>query len=272
MAKQYSLRNELMMEGSFTSIPDDFTTAREGQFIYYHPNGRMARKGLFANSERTGQWLRFAYTTGTLTAEDQYVRDTLNGPSVQYSSTTGDKWLEGQHERGRREGPWKHYIKGFLNAEWIYTAGKVVQVRYFDAAGHTIKVMSYRDERLTAAHAFDAEGREYAYVPSPSDSVISYYAEERPTPPYDMAKFLDANLRYPATAREKSIEGNVVVKFMVDELGNISNGQVVNSVHPDLDAEALRIVSLLPKWNPALQNGDPVKFWCTMPFIFRMKP
>jgi len=269
---QYSLDHELMMSGRFEEIPADLNKAREGNFIYYYPNGNMARAGRFGNSGRTGTWLRYAYANGRLNGEDQYVNDTLQGPAAEYNYKTGEKQLEGLHEHGLREGPWKFYISKRLTAEWMYSTGKVVQVRYFDEGGHTIKVMSYRDERLTAAHAFDADGREYPYRPSPADSAISYYAEQRPSPPYDMSKFLTSHVRYPEGSMRQQTEGSVVVRFLVDEQGRISNAYVLKSIAADLDAEALRVVALMPRWAPGLRNGDPVKMWCVLPVIFRLQP
>ena len=70
-------------------------------------------------------------------------------------------------------------------------------------------------------------------------------------------KFLAENMRYPQEAREQGIEGKVIVKFTVsDETGEIQNPRVVRSVHPALDAEALRLVKAMPRWTVA---KDPDK-------------
>ena len=70
-------------------------------------------------------------------------------------------------------------------------------------------------------------------------------------------RFLQENMRYPQEAREKGIEGKVIVKFAVDdETGEILNPRVIRSVHPALDAEALRLVKAMPRWTWA---GDPSK-------------
>lgn len=70
-------------------------------------------------------------------------------------------------------------------------------------------------------------------------------------------KFLQENMRYPQEAREKGIEGKVIVKFSVaDDTGEILNPRVIRSVHPALDAEALRLVKAMPRWTWV---GDPDK-------------
>ena len=85
----------------------------------------------------------------------------------------------------------------------------------------------------------------------------SYNVPEFPGGEEAQRKFLAENLRYPQEAREQGIEGKVIVKFTVsDETGEIQNPRVVRSVHPALDAEALRLVKAMPRWTVA---GDPDK-------------
>ena len=95
-------------------------------------------------------------------------------------------------------------------------------------------------------------------------------AEKMPTAGYDMAKYLGENIKYPETARKKGIQGRVIVKFIVNENGAISDAQVVNSVDPDLAAEALRVVSGLPAWTPGEQQGKKVAVYFTQPISFRL--
>jgi len=85
----------------------------------------------------------------------------------------------------------------------------------------------------------------------------SYNVPEFPGGEEAQRKFLAENLRYPQEAREQGIEGKVVVKFTLsDETGEVQNPRVVRSVHPALDAEALRLVKAMPRWTVA---GDPDK-------------
>jgi TonB family protein len=65
---------------------------------------------------------------------------------------------------------------------------------------------------------------------------------------------MNENKKYPEQARKDSIEGRVVVSFTVESDGTITNAQVVKSLHPLLDAEALRVVNLMPKWEPGAQS------------------
>lgn len=83
--------------------------------------------------------------------------------------------------------------------------------------------------------------------------------------------FIVSNLKYPVWAQEKGIQGRVVVKFIVEKDGSISNVEVDRSVNPGLDNEAMRVVKAMPKWIPGQINGKAVKVECSHPFVFRLQ-
>jgi len=106
------------------------------------------------------------------------------------------------------------------------------------------------------------------------EKVIFQVVEEMPEFPGGMGeamKFLAKNIKYPVAAQQAKIEGRVIVQFVVERDGSISDIHAMRSVSPELDAEAIRVVSLMPKWKPGKQRGKavPVKF--TMPIIFRLQ-
>ena len=86
----------------------------------------------------------------------------------------------------------------------------------------------------------------------------------------EMMKFLSTNVKYPEEAYSKGIEGRVMVKFIVEKDGSISNVKVVKSVSEALDAEAVRVVESMPKWKPGKQNGQLVRVFYTIPITFRL--
>jgi protein TonB len=79
------------------------------------------------------------------------------------------------------------------------------------------------------------------------------------------------NVVYPKKARQKGIEGKVYVRFIIEKDGYVSNVEVVRSVDPELDAEAARVIKMLPRMAPAKVNGKPVRITYTIPINFRLK-
>jgi len=81
-------------------------------------------------------------------------------------------------------------------------------------------------------------------------------------------EYIAKNLRYPEIAAENGISGRVFVRFVVEPDGSVSNAEVIRSVDPALDAEALRVVRSSPKWSPGKQRGKPVRVSFTFPINF----
>ncbi len=85
----------------------------------------------------------------------------------------------------------------------------------------------------------------------------------------ELYKWIDNNVQYPAVAWENGIEGRVIVKFIVEKDGSLSDSTVIRSVHPIVDREALRLVGQMPKWNPGKRAGIPVRVRCCLPIKFK---
>lgn len=86
----------------------------------------------------------------------------------------------------------------------------------------------------------------------------------------EMLMFVSRNLHYPPNAYANHIEGRVVVQFVVTKTGAVGQVRVVRGVSPDLDAEAVRVVKLLPDFIPGTINGEPVSVWMTLPVVFKI--
>ncbi|MDY6241316.1 MAG: energy transducer TonB [Prevotella sp.] len=85
-----------------------------------------------------------------------------------------------------------------------------------------------------------------------------------------MMKFIISNIKYPKDAIKKGMQGAVVVQFVVEPDGSVSNVHVVRSVFPSLDTEAVRMVKAMPKWSPGMQNGKPVRVRFNVPIRFSL--
>lgn len=107
----------------------------------------------------------------------------------------------------------------------------------------------------------------------PVEPKIFVRVEEMPEFPGGEAAlltFIAKNTSYPAEAVENNIEGRVVLKFVVKPDGSIGTIELLKSVDPLLDREAVRVVGTLPRFKPGKQNGDPVSVWYSVPVLFRI--
>ncbi len=84
----------------------------------------------------------------------------------------------------------------------------------------------------------------------------------------DMGAYINKHLRYPDAARSAGIEGQVMIEFVVNEDGSVSNARVVRGIGGGCDEEALRMVNSMPKWKPGKQNGVAVKVIFALPIKF----
>ena len=106
-----------------------------------------------------------------------------------------------------------------------------------------------------------------------SDDEPAMVVEEQPEFPggtAELLKFLRKNIKYPAECKDSSIQGRVIVTFIINKDGYICEPEVVKSVHPLLDAEALRVIGLMPAWTPGRQQGKPVRVKYSVPITFRL--
>ena len=131
-------------------------------------------------------------------------------------------------------------------------------------------------EKVTSAVKNTAEIGEKAVESSAPKKVFTGkvydLVDEMPSFPgglEELYKWIDNNVQYPAVAWENGIEGRVILKFIVEKDGSLSDSTVIHSVHPMVDREALRLVGQMPKWNPGKRAGIPVRVRCCLPIKFK---
>ena len=85
-----------------------------------------------------------------------------------------------------------------------------------------------------------------------------------------LIEFLQTNMKYPEDAQKQKVEGRVMVMFVVEKDGSITDVKVARNVFPSLDEEAVRVVNAMPKWTPGKEKGKPVRVQYTLPISFRL--
>lgn len=86
-----------------------------------------------------------------------------------------------------------------------------------------------------------------------------------------MVEFLSKNVKYPKDAAKQKVEGRVLVWFVVETDGSLTDVKVAKKVFPSLDAEAVRMVKTMPKWTPGKHNDQPVRVRFALPIVFKAK-
>ena len=108
--------------------------------------------------------------------------------------------------------------------------------------------------------------------PEEEDQIFQVVEEDAKFPGgnNELMKYLQKNIKYPSICQEQGIQGRVIVQFVVEKDGSITDVQVIKAINPYLDKEAVRVVSTMPKWSPGKQRGNPVRVRFTLPVTFRL--
>ncbi len=139
----------------------------------------------------------------------------------------------------------------------------------------------------TAIGSFDVKGnddeggevlkaKEVIAQPEPKEEETKVFdvVEQMPSFPGGQSalmEYLSKNVKYPVVAQENGVQGRVVVSFVVERDGSITDVKVVKSVDPSLDREAMRVISSMPNWIPGKQNGSAVRVKFNVPVSFRLQ-
>lgn len=116
--------------------------------------------------------------------------------------------------------------------------------------------------------------RSFTQVDTTTDNTIYIIVEEMPIFPggeQAMMKFLVDHLKYPEFERDNCIQGTVIVQFIVEKDGSVSNVQVIKGISSGLNDESVRVVKNFPKWEPARQKRNPVRIVMNLPIKFKIE-
>lgn len=154
-------------------------------------------------------------------------------------------------------------------------------MRYFCTQNYIKTIHAMKSLLLTilATMAFCSTTAQTSYLlaergkPTRSKATTFKSVEQMPSFVDGMAalmKWIQSHLQYPQPAKEKGIQGTVMMQFVVTESGSIGQVKVVRSVEASLDSEATRLCKSLPPFLPGRHNGKPVSVWYTLPITFTL--
>lgn len=162
----------------------------------------------------------------------------------------------------------------YLTGE-LYMTGKLISLKpeiregdfiYFHINGKIKSKVKYVDGISTGSKYWDINGNVLKEYPKdPNEEMPQFPNGDRA-----LMKFILSNLRYPKTSNIDRPHGRVVVRFTIDENGNVVDPVILKSVHKLLDDETLRMIKSMPRWKPGTYEGKPVSVDFTLPFNFQL--
>lgn len=252
-----------------------------------------------------GQLHRLTYQTDTNSTNPKY----RVGSVISYD-INGHKIREGQYQDGKRIGRWTYYYRNSsVEHETYYLNGTDTTLRY-DSATHVLvslgagqslpttlnwdfkdgdttytetdskhrKSVSMRihkkDTLITVRTVNNGDIVETCYsagniIPCPVGNTKTYRVEF-PFLTTGIPQFLTTHINYPLLAQKQKIQGRVIVRFQVEDDGAVSDIVLVKGIGSGCNEEAMRVIDIMPYWQPALQNGIPVCVPFTLPIAFKL--
>ena len=233
----------------------------EGASVIFYPNGQRMQVANYLNGQLSGDVMSY-YPNGKLYTVKSYYPN--KRPFLkQCNDSTGVVLAENGN------GQWKEYAKGVFDGAYI--EGNVVDgVEVGEWRGRRNDSITitreYKNGVVISFKAFDKSGKEI-------DEQTIKAVESPPAFPGGLdafAKFLDSTLRYPGLAKREGIQGRVIVSFVIEKDGSVTDIKVVRGVGDGCDEEAVRVMRLSPHWTPGIQNGKPVRVAYTVPIAFTL--
>lgn len=246
------------MSGVSSSKADQRSRARGQQFIK-----SLSNDGGFYNKEGSA-WIKQIYSDNEGNYEYPYVIERLSPTS--FASTYVSK--EGKvlfriisKAEGTKpyQASYKHAIE-MPGDEAVFDPSEIKQI--IESLDHN---RGLKNTDKTIIYSVPSEAIE--------DNTIFERVDKPAEFPGGLSRFYEfvsKNLKYPEGAIEKGIQGRVMVQFVIEKDGSLTSPSIVKSVDRDLDREALRMVGMSPKWQPALLAGFPVRSKYSVPITFRL--
>ncbi|MCC6725251.1 MAG: TonB family protein [Saprospiraceae bacterium] len=238
LLQTYADSKRMNSEGPYKSWMDDGSPSSEGQYNNGKRQGDWTiwagtsrSIGKYNNGEQVGLWI--TYNASDLkTAEMNYVAGKPHGP------------FKGWNEKGElvREGT---YANGKLESENVLSGGEVI------APDGTYKVVEVKPQFPGCSNSNEEEKTKCA------ESL--------------MLKFIYTNIKYPAVARENDVQGTAYISFVVEKDGSITNIKSIKGICMDIKNECERVVRMMPKWEPGMQKGKPVRVQFNLPIKFKLE-
>lgn len=231
----------------------NFETGTQGKRIDYYPNGKKRIVSYYKSGQEVGGKELYypngnLYTVTMLESADIYLKRCLDSAGKVLTDNGNGKWIdfdssfkfktEGRVINGKREGDWVEITPDGGNNKGVYKNGVLI---YGNLLANDTVVYKSADVP-PAFKGGDAE----------------------------LNRYLSRNIKYPKEARDNNIKGRVTIGFIVEKDGTLTNVKLVRGIGGGCDEEAVRAMSVSPKWNPGLNSGKPVRVRYSIPVAYAL--
>lgn len=238
----YFLSGKIQNTGSYSSIKKE---TKDGLWTYWHENGQKKSEENYRDGKREGMSTAW-HENGNKSQETNYADDMSVGLMR--------RW----HENGQLKSEVAYETKDGLAA---IADGKAV---IYHENGQVKRTSVFKNHQETETKCHTQAGKDTVCA-VPFYGLPSFVGGLK-----TLSLFLQANVKYPWDALHSRTEGTVHITFTVDKTGKITEPFVSKGVSQELDAEALRIVKLMPAWNPGYWDGEPENVRFTLPVVFNL--
>lgn len=233
----------------------------EGTCVSYYPNGKRSAVNTYKSGGLTGIQYEF-FPNGKLYIVETHTLPTPNLPIPQITITSNyDSLGKALVENGTG-----HFIRYDKDFKYVAEEGDLKN-------GLKEGEWKFKEDSVTAVELYK-DGKFISGTSNLNGDIKNYTVDATlPTfkgGPENFLRYLGESVRYPPSDREKNVQGRVVVSFIVEKDGSLSNIKAIQSVSPDIDAEAVRVIKNSPKWIPGTKFGRPVRASYIVPIKFSL--
>lgn len=238
-----------------------------GNSYLYYPSGKLRQEHTFVNDTAHGKSVSY-FENGNVIKKGQFHKGFPDGFWQVYNDSIGLSWVEGSYKNGVVKGEWKHYLNGSLWKVETYEQNELIKTTFSNPPPAIAEEIApppakRADTSITVTFGDRSRAKLEAEVFDAPDEEASFPGGQVP-----MQQFIIQNIIYPQEAIELGEQGKVYVSFVVERDGELTNIEVPKSVSKSLDEEAIRLISLMPNWEPGKHKGKTVRTRCMMPINF----
>ncbi len=245
------------------NIIENYTDGKlNGKATEYNENGDLVLEKEFSNGLRNGIWKQYYHK---IMIDGRYKNDKKDS-IWNFYDTIGNLTATGSYINDLKNGNWTFYINGHKESEGNYTDDlETGEWKIFDNSENVIaQGMLNKGKEVPNSWSYFI-GKEKIANPDTNvlfvvDTMPKYRGGDK-----EYMMFVKNNTNFPPSAIEKKLSGKVFISFIVEPNGTLSNITLLKGLSPEVDAEILRIFSIMPRWIPGIQNGRLVRVKLNMP-------